>query len=176
MTTLTDQEIRLRELEPNDRVRLAELANNYQVSKNLRDAFPHPYTLQDAEDFISKQLNKSPTTLFAIEYKGDHVGNIALVPCTDVYRKSAEIGYFIGEDYWQKGIASAAVKLITNYGFEQLQLCRIHTGVFEFNHASMRVLEKCGYKKEGIFKKAIFKENKLWDEHRFAILNPKSCL
>lgn len=89
-----------------------------------------------------------------------------MVPGQDIYRRSAEIGYFIGEPYWNKGIVTTAVNLITEYGFKQLGIIRIHTGVFEYNTASMRVLEKCGFTKDAVFRKSVFKQNKIWDEVR----------
>lgn len=155
-----------------DAVRLAELANNKKISVNLRDGFPHPYTLADAENFLQKFTNQDPVTFFGIDFNGEYVGNISLVPGQDVYRKSAEIGYFIGEPYWNKGIVSIAVNLITEYGFSYLDIIRIHTGVFEYNTASQRVLEKCGFVKEGIFRKSVFKQGRLWDEVRYAKLKP----
>jgi RimJ/RimL family protein N-acetyltransferase len=85
---------------------------------------------------------------------------------------SAEIGYFIGEPYWNKGIVTKAVKLITEYGFQHLGIIRIQTGVFEYNTASQRVLEKCGFVKEGVFRKSVIKQGKLWDEVRYAKLKP----
>ncbi len=164
--------ITLRPLRLSDAVRLAELANNEKISRNLRDGFPHPYTLADAQNFLQKFTNQDPVTFFGIDYGGEYVGNISLVPGQDIYRKSAEIGYFIGEPYWNKGIITAAVNLITDYGFNQLDIIRIHTGVFEYNFASQKVLEKCGFIKEGIFRKSVFKQGKLWDEVRYAKLKP----
>ena len=84
-------------------------------------------------------------TIFAIEYQGEYVGNISLSVGTDIYRKSAEIGYFIGEPFWNKGIMTKAVNLITEYGFEKLSIIRIYTGIFDYNKSSQRVLEKCGF-------------------------------
>ena len=160
--------IRLRPFTPADAPRMAILANNEKISRNLRDAFPHPYTLQDAEKFIEKAISRNPVTVFAIEWNGEYVGNIGLAPGTEVSRLSAEIGYFIGEPYWNKGIATAAVNLIVEYGFKVLGLVRIHTGIFEYNPASMRVLEKCGFEREGVFKKAVIKNGKIWDEVRYS--------
>lgn len=165
--------IRLRPLQLSDAARLAELANNKKISRNLRDGFPNPYTLADAENFLAKFTNQDPVTFFGIEYEGEHVGNISLVPGQDIYRKSAEIGYFIGEAYWNKGIVTTAVNLITEYGFKKLGIIRIHTGVFEYNIASMRVLEKCGFIKEAVFRKSVFKQNKIWDEVRYSKINPE---
>jgi RimJ/RimL family protein N-acetyltransferase len=160
----------LRTFNESDAPKMAELANNIKVARNLRDGFPFPYTLKDAEIFIEKYGKTNPMSIFAIEYQGVYAGNISLMPGTDVYRKSAEIGYFIGEAFWNKGIVTTAVNLITDYGFKCLDIVRIHTGIFEYNTASQRVLEKCGFVKEGVFKKAIFKENQVWDEIRYAKL------
>jgi [ribosomal protein S5]-alanine N-acetyltransferase len=170
--TLKFGEIELRPLTVNDLPRMALLANNELISQNLRDGFPHPYSLADAENFFEKYKEHLSIILFAITYKGEYTGNISLMPCEDIYRKSAEIGYFIGEPYWNKGITTIAVNLIVDHGFSSLGIVRIHTGVFEYNIASQRVLEKCGFVKEGIFKKSVFKKNKLWDEIRYAKINP----
>ncbi|KOH47124.1 hypothetical protein NC99_00590 [Sunxiuqinia dokdonensis] len=151
-----------------DLEKLSEYANNDKVSVNLRDAFPKPYTLSDAENFKKMIDSQNPKTFFAIEYQGNYVGNISLSIGEDVYKKSAEIGYFIGEQYWNKGIATKAVTLITDWGFNNLGIVRIHTGIFEFNKSSQRVLEKCGYTKEAIFKKSICKNNEIYDEIRYA--------
>ncbi len=163
----------LRPLRLADAKRLAELANNEKISRNLRDGFPHPYTEEDAENFLQKFTNQNPVTFFGIDYNDEYVGNISLVPGQDVYRKSAEIGYFIGEPYCNKGIITTAVNLITAYGFNHLDIIRIHTGVFEYNEASMHVLEKCGFVKEGVFRKSVFKQNQIWDEVRYAKINPE---
>lgn len=160
----------LRPLRLADAKRLAQLANNEKISRNLRDGFPHPYTEEDAENFLQKFTNQNPVTFFGIDYNDEYVGNISLVPGQDVYRKSAEIGYFIGEPYWNKGIVTTAVNLITAYGFNHLDIIRIHTGVFEYNEASMHVLEKCGFVKEGVFRKSVLKKGILWDEVRYAKL------
>lgn len=167
---LTSGNISLRALRESDAPQLAMLANNEKIGRNLRDGFPYPYTLEDAMSFIQKFMH-SPS-LFAIEYQGEYVGNISLTPCENVYRKSAEIGYFIGEPYWNKGIMTTAVNLITEFGFKELGLARIHTGVYEYNPASQRVLEKCGFVKEGTFRKSVFKNGQLWDEVRYAKINP----
>ena len=165
--------INLRAFRETDAPRLAELANNEKIGRNLRDGFPYPYTLEDAMSFIKRFIDHN--SFFAIEYQGEYVGNISLAPCENVYRKTAEIGYFIGEPYWNKGIVTSAVNLITEFGFRELGFARIHTGVYEYNPASQRVLEKCGFVKEGIFRKSIFKNNQLWDEVRYAKINPENA-
>ncbi len=171
--TMKLENVRLRKFRISDISKLYELANNEKVSENLRDAFPNPYTLKDAEAFIKNCLKQDPVLTFAIEYSEEYVGNIGLIPGQDVYRGSAEIGYFIGEQYWNKGITTKAVRILTDYGFSELDIVRIHTGIFEYNTASMKVLENCGYSKDCIFKKSVFKKGRIWDEHRYSIINPK---
>jgi ribosomal-protein-alanine N-acetyltransferase len=170
MAILQNENIRLRPIELKDTDRLAEIANNRNISINLRDGFPFPYSETDARNFIQNYINQNPTTLFAIDYEDLYVGNIGLVKGSDVYRKSAEIGYFIGEAFWNKGITTKAVNLATAYGFASLDIERIHTGVFDYNLSSQRVLEKCGFKKEGVCRKAVFKNGKFCDEIRYSKL------
>lgn len=168
MIQLTNENVTLREFISDDKYRLVELANNPKISINLRDGFPNPYTLADAENFLEKYAGLESSQIFAIEYRGDYVGNIGLHKGTDVYRKSAEIGYFLGEPYWNLGIMTKAVNLICDFGFKNMDIVRIHAGIFEFNPASMRVLEKCGFKKEGVFEKSIIKNGAIYDEFRYA--------
>jgi len=170
MITLTSGNITLREFKSDDKYRLAELANNPKISINLRDGFPNPYTVADAENFLEKFANQDSALVLAVEYNGEYVGNIGLHKGTDVYRKSAEIGYFLGEPYWNLGIMTKAVNLICDYGFKTMDIVRIHAGIFEFNPASMRVLEKCGFKREAVFEQAIIKVGKIYDEVRYVKL------
>ena len=165
------KEIKLRELHLSDKSHLAKLANNKKIWDNLRDSFPYPYSEKDAELFINLTIEENPKQNFAIDYAGELCGVIGLIIKNDIYSNSAEIGYWIGESFWGKGIATTAIELITNYGFEDLKLNRIYAGVFEFNNASMKALENSGYKKEGIFKKAVLKNAKFLDEHRYFKLN-----
>ncbi len=168
MIRLTDGNITLREFKSEDKYRLVELANNPKISINLRDGFPNPYTFSDAENFLEKYAKLETSQIFAIEYNGVYVGNIGLHKGTDVYRKSAEIGYFLGEPYWNLGIMTKAVNLICDFGFKNMDIVRIHAGVFEFNPASMKVLEKCGFKKEAIHEMAIIKKGAIYNEMRYA--------
>jgi len=168
MNELTDGSVTLRPLKTTDAKRMAELSNNRKISINLRDAFPVPYLYEHAESFIEVCLHQNPQQVFAIEYNGEYAGNIALIKESDVYHHSAEIGYFLGEPYWNKGIMTKAVRLICAYGFKNLDIVRIHTGVFDYNLASQRVLEKCGFVKEGVFKNAVCKEGKIFNEIRYA--------
>ena len=162
----------LRRLNSDDKKRIAELANNKNIWDNLRDFIPFPYELQDAEFFINLTLQESPEQTFGIINDKDELcGVISLIVQNDVYRKSAELGYWIGEQYWGKGLATKAIEDISKYGFEQLCLERLYAGVYEFNIASMKALENNGYRKEGIFRKSVFKNSTFFDEHRFSKLN-----
>ena len=167
---LVKGDIRLRSLRYSDRENLARLANNKKIWQNLRDMFPHPYHIEDAEKFIDSVKLQDPQVIFAIDYMYQLAGVIGMVLQVDVYRKSAEIGYWIGEPFWNKGIATAALQLATDHGFSTLKLERIFAGVFSFNEASKKVLEKCGYQLEGISRRAVFKNSKFWDELRYAKL------
>jgi len=170
---LTDGTVTIRNLRRSDKYRMAELADNEKISVNLRDAFPNPYTLADAEEFINSCIGQKPVQVFAIEYNGQYVGNIGLHKQSDVYSKSAELGYFIGEPYWNKGITTRAVNLICEYGFRELDIIRIFSGIFEYNPASQRVLEKCGFEKEAVCKSAVCKKGKIYNEIRYArVLRP----
>lgn len=165
---LQDENIILRPLKDEDASALSQLANNKKVWDNMRDILPNPYTIDDAVFFINLTKKENPQMNLAIEYDNAFCGMIGLIPQKDVYRKTAEIGYWLGEPFWNKGIATKAVALITNYGFNELGFIRIHTGVFEYNIRSMKVLEKNGYKKDGVFEKSIIKNGKIWDEHRYS--------
>ncbi|RBL90401.1 GNAT family N-acetyltransferase [Chitinophaga flava] len=165
-------EIKLRKLTATDNTELARMANNKLIWNNLRDRFPHPYSLEDADFFINLVKDEEPCYNFAIEYNGKLAGVITLMPQEDVYRRNAEIGYWIGQEFWGKQIMTQAIALITDYGFKSLQLKRIFTGIFEYNPASMRALEKNGYEKEGIAQQSIYKNGQYWNEHKYAKLNP----
>ncbi len=164
---MNNQVVKLRPLKVSDKFHLAQFANNKKIYDNVRDHFPFPYSEDNAESFINLTTEEDPKQNFGIEYKGDLCGVIGLILKKDVYRKTAEIGYWIGEPYWGKGIATKAVELITEYGFDELNLVRIYAGVFDFNIESMKVLEKNGFKKEGIFKNAVLKNERICDEHRY---------
>ncbi len=166
---LSEGNMSLRPLTGSDQEALASLANNKKIWDNVRDYFPFPYTSKDAAAFITLTKQEETPMTFAIEYNRHFCGVIGLVGQSDVYRKTAEIGYWIGEPFWNKGIATTAVRLITGYGLRQAGFVRIYAGIFEYNVGSMRVLEKNGYAKDGVFRKAIYKNGRIWDEHRYSI-------
>lgn len=167
---LKSEKIILRSPTKADIPTLTNIANNKKIFDNVRDMFPHPYGLKDAERFIDFATGKKKGEIFAIEFEGKLTGFGGVHLQEDVYRRTGEIGYWLGEEFWGKGIATEAVKLLVQYGFEELELIRIFAGVFEHNLGSMRVLEKVGFEKEGISRKAVIKNGKILDEHRYAIL------
>lgn len=148
---------------------IQRLANNHAIAINLRDAFPYPYTIEDTATFLELAANGVLGRVYGV-YDGDiFVGCCSLIPQQDVYRLNAEIGYWIGEPYWDKGYATEVVKLLLNVAFEELNLSRVYAHIFEFNKGSMRVLEKAGFHKEAIIKSSIIKEGKIFDEHLYSI-------
>jgi RimJ/RimL family protein N-acetyltransferase len=167
---LIDEKVRLRPLRYADKERLAHLANNKNIWNNLRDMFPYPYTKEDAVKFLDSVKQQEPQVTFAIEYEFSFAGVLGLVLQSDVYCKSAEIGYWIGQPFWGKGITTSAVKLAVKYAFETLNLNRVYAGVFEGNEASKKVLEKCGFQLEGISRKAVYKNKRMLDEYRYGIV------
>jgi RimJ/RimL family protein N-acetyltransferase len=138
-------------------------ANNIKIWNNTRDSFPHPYTEEDAEYYIRYVSNKSPQQDFAIEVNGQAVGGIGIVPQSDVERFSAEIGYWLGESYWNKGIATQVILTFSEYVFAHTNIVRLFACVYEYNLSSARVLEKAGFRKVGVLRKAAFKNNRFVD-------------
>ncbi len=163
-------DIKLRKLKEADIEELARLADNRKIWDNVRDQFPHPYTDRDAKIFIRTKIEEDPPMALAIDHKGQLAGVIGLARQHDVYRYSAEVGYWLGEEFWGKGLATEALKMMTEYGFEILPLERLYAGVFANNHASIRVLEKAGYHLESVGKMAAFKNGEFVDEHRYVLL------
>jgi len=144
---------------------LALIANNRKVAQNLRDYFPSPYTVMDAMQWIETQKDQKPVTHFAIVFDGIIVGNIGCTPKEDIYRKSIEIGYFIGEPFWGKGIATESVKVLVEYIALHFDVVRLYAEVFEHNKESMRVLQKNGFYLEGIRQRSVIKNNALMSDY-----------
>ena len=143
----------LREWKQTDKKSLAQNMNNIHIWNNLRDTLPNPYTEQDAHNFIESVQAKTNIYDFAIQVGEEAVGGISCTPQSDIERLNAEIGYWIGEKYWNKGIMSRALKDAVHYIFQNTPLIRLYANVFESNYPSMRVLEKVGFKKIEILEK-----------------------
>ena len=153
-----------------DRERFVELANDYDIWKQLYDRFPHPYTATDADEWIALNARRTTLAYFAICDGDGPIGSAGLTLREADYRHSAEIGYWLGQPFWGRGIATAAVKALTNYAFETLGLLRLEAHIFARNRASARVLEKAGYRREGLLRKASMKEGEAIDNELFAAL------
>ena len=153
-----------------DQERLIPLADDYEVWMNLSDRFSHPYTRANAEAWVSRQTGKSPVVDFAICDAAGPVGGIGFQTRTDDLRHSAALGYWLGKPFWGRGVMTNAVKTMTAYGFETLGLVRIDARVSKGNDASARVLEKAGYKLEGLLRKVALKSGRPTDHFLYAIL------
>jgi len=157
--------ISLRPWQREDAQALAAIANDRNIFNNVRDHLPHPYTVMDALQWISFCKEQEPVVNFAVVYNGKVAGSIGCVPKTDVYRKSIEIGYFIGEQFKGNGVATEAVRILLEYIQHRFDVVRVHAEVFEHNKASMRVLQKNGFYLEGIRRKSVIKNNVLMNDY-----------
>jgi RimJ/RimL family protein N-acetyltransferase len=160
----------LRPWREDDAPALVKHANNPRIASNLRDAFPYPYTLSDAGKWLNMVGDNREDVVLAIEVKGEAAGGIGLHGLKDVYRYNGEIGYWLSEHHWGKGIMSDAVEAMVEYAFAQTHWIRLFACIFENNPSSMRVLEKNGFKLEAVHRKAVMKEGVLMDEHVYALL------
>lgn len=151
-----------------DEDRLVFHANNQNVSAQLRDKFPSPYTAEEAQKWLAFATQQQPLTDFAIESEGTVVGGIGLQLHGDIERCSAEVGYWLGESVWGRGIAAAALRGITEYGFTTFEFSRIYALPFADNLRSRRVLEKAGFEYEGTLRKNVIKRGVVHDSAVYA--------
>lgn len=164
--------ITLRRWEQTDVAALCSLADDEKVAANLRDIFPNPYTVQDGQDFVAfcMETDERKTIQRAIEVDGVLAGSVSLVRGTDVAHRSAELGYWLGQSFWGKGIAAEAVRQICALGFAQWDIVRIFAEVFADNRASCRVLEKNGFVCEGTLRKSVVKYGDILDSEVYALI------
>jgi len=149
---------------------LPKYANDRSVWLNLRDAFPHPYTSDDAKAFITRATGAQPETNFAISVNDEAVGGVGFSLHTDVERISAEIGYWLGAPFRGKGITTEALRAVTHYAINQHHLKRVYAVPYEWNVASFKVLEKAGYSLEGRMRQSAFKDGKVIDQLLYAFV------
>lgn len=144
---------------------LSRLADNIKIWNQVRDYFPHPYTRQKAEEWVSMHHGKKPVTHFAIEWDGKLVGGISVLRKEDIYRCSAEIGYWLGEPYWNQGIATKAISVLTENIWSNFpEIVRLYAEVFPQNAGSCRALEKNGFVLESVRKNAVIKNGLIGDD------------
>jgi RimJ/RimL family protein N-acetyltransferase len=147
-------------------------ADNRNVSMHLRDRFPYPYTIEAARTFLGWIARQPAATVWAIEADGHAVGGIGIELHSDVERVSAEIGYWLGEAYWNRGIATEALAAVTAAAFKQFEITRLYAVPFADHAASVRVLEKAGYVREGHMRQSAIKDGKIRDQLLFAAYKP----
>ena len=148
---------------------LAEYANNYNIAKNLTNAFPHPYTSEDAKKFIDMVSQHNPVQVFAIDINGKASGGIGLFPQSDIMCKNAEMGYWLAELFWGQGIITKAIIEMIEYDFKTFDITRIYARPYGTNMASQKALEKAGFILEARFEKNIFKNGEYLDELVYAV-------
>ncbi len=149
---------------------LVRHADNRNIWINLRDRFPHPYTKRDGQRFIRSMRESEPETAFAIAVEGLAVGGIGFALQQDVERASGEIGYWLGEPFWGRGITTEALVAVTRYAIETHGLTRVFAVPFAYNTASCRVLEKAGYALEGRLRRSAIKDGQIVDQLQYAFI------
>ncbi|MGV3589387.1 MAG: GNAT family N-acetyltransferase [Adhaeribacter sp.] len=151
---------------------LVKYANNAAIARFMTDQFPHPYTPDHGQTFIGFATSNTPSKIFAIEVNGEAAGGIGIHPQTDIYRKNAELGYWLGEPFWGQGIITQAIGQIIAFAFQNLDIERIFARPFGSNKASQRVLEKAGFVLEAHLTKTLFKNGNFEDELIYAVRRP----
>ncbi|AFL84062.1 acetyltransferase, ribosomal protein N-acetylase [Belliella baltica DSM 15883] len=150
---------------------LYPIANNPKIAQNLRDTFPHPYTIHDARHWIEHNMKFNPPQNFAIEYNDQLVGSVGGEIGKDELRTNLEIGFWVAEPFWGKGIATEAVQLYAEYILDKFaEIKRIYSQVYDFNTSSMKVLENAGFIPEAILKDAYIKNGKIGDLFQYVII------
>jgi len=149
---------------------LAAIANNAKVARNLTHRFPHPYTLMDARFWVSLCQNGDEPYSWAIEANGELAGGMGVHRDEGIFAVTAEVGYWLGEAFWGHGFASAALAAACRYAFSECDFERLESGVFAWNPASMRVLEKNGFKREAWLRNSVLKDGQLIDRALYARL------
>ena len=160
----------IRSWSENDICSLAKYLNNKKIWDNCRDSLPFPYSENDAGQFIQFVSGQDEQSNYCIEINREAAGNISFNRCTDVERHNAELGYWLAEPYWGKGIMTRMLKSAIDNYFLQTDVIRIYANVYASNPASMRVLEKVGFRKCGIHHKSCFKNGQFIDCHYYELL------
>jgi len=165
----------IRDWSPADKPDLVRYANNRSIWRNLTHAFPHPYTDVDADEWFATLAATPEPTDWAIEVDGHAVGAIGVSIGKGVFCKKADLGYWLGEPYWGRGIMTDAAGSVASYAMKHFALCRLEAAVFAWNPASMRVLEHCGFVREGVSRAAVFKDGECIDEVDYALVDLAGC-
>lgn len=160
----------VRDWSPGDKEALVRDGDNRAIWRNLTHMFPHPYTVADADAWFAYLAAMPEPTSWAIEVEGAAAGGIGVEPGEGVFARSADFGYWLAEPYWGRGIMTEAVRAVVPYAMERFSLCRLESAVFAWNPASMRVLEKCGFQREGVSRASVFKDGEVIDRIVYALV------
>lgn len=165
-------ECKIREWRMGDAADLAKMLNNINILNNLRDGLPYPYTENDAKEYITSMLSadKTKTFAFAITENDKAIGSIGVFRCDNIHFRTAEMGYYIGEPHWGKGMGTSAVRQVCDYVFAHTDIIRIFAEPFAYNMASCRVLEKAGFQFEGLLRKNAVKNGSVLDMKMYALI------
>lgn len=161
-------DIKVRSWRKDDLKALVRHANNAKIAANLRDQFPHPYTRRDAADFLEYAHMQVPECSFAIEVNGEAVGGVGFLLGRDIARLTAEMGYWLSEEFWGRGIATRVVEAMSEWALDHYQLTRVFAQAFAHNVASIRVLEKAGFTRECVMRRSAIKAGEVLDQVLFA--------
>ncbi len=168
---IVGESVLLRPWRAGDETALVEIADDRKIWRNLTNRFPHPYTLGDAVGWIKTAKDRPEDALqFAIVVQGEIVGGIGFTRLEDLRTRTAEIGYWVGEPYWGRGIATEALILVSQAAFDGFDFARLQAGVLEWNRASCRVLEKAGYELEARLRRQGYKDGEICDMWMYALL------
>ena len=161
-------DLRVRSWRRNDLDALLRHANNPKIAANMRDQFPYPYTRRDALDYLNYIREQDVPTSFAVEYEGEAIGGIGFKIGVDIARLSLEVGYWLAEPYWGRGLTTRAVTAACDWAFDHYRVVRIFATAFSHNVASMRVLEKAGFEREGVLRRSAIKNGEILDQVMYA--------
>ena len=154
-----------------DAFQLALIADNKKIADNIRDGLPNPYSVKDAQDWLNLILpENNPPKFFAITTGNQVVGSIGIITKSNIYRKNLEIGFFVSENFWGKGIATRAIKAVTSYAFRDFDIVRVYAESFSDNTGSRRALEKAGFRLEATLEKNIIKNDIIKDSCIYSVL------
>jgi len=161
-------DLRVRSWVRRDLDALVRYANNPKIAANLRDQFPHPYTRSAGAAYLDEVRLAEPETSFAIEYASEAIGGIGFKLGADIARLSAEMGYWLGEPFWGRGLTTRAVLVASDWAIEHYRLTRVFAQAFAHNVASMRVLEKAGFEREAVLRRSAVKHGVILDQVLYA--------
>ena len=163
---------RIRKWKLSDAKDLAIALSNKKIQDNLRDGLPYPYTEKDGADYISAMLSadENDTFAFAVTVKDKVIGSIGVFRQENIHRQTAELGYYVAEEYWGRGIMTEAIKQICEYVFDKSDIIRIYAEPFAYNIASCRALEKAGFQYEGTLRSNAVKNGEVIDMKMYSLL------